>query len=98
MVTFNNLFCPTTVPIGKLCRVITSNVYDKAFVFASTNISNLVVMPFCLQIGVSSEQQYCDVLLLRQVAVKHRSIFNYVAGMVPFIYKTLVDVSLFTDG
>ena len=58
--------------------------------FALTDSSNLAI---CLQIGVSSEQQYCDVLLLRQVAVKHRSTFNYVAGMVPFIYKTVVDVS-----
>ncbi|KAI0214641.1 Inositol 1,4,5-trisphosphate receptor [Lamellibrachia satsuma] len=43
------------------------------------------------KIGVSSEPGYCDVLMLRKVRAKYLSMFNYVAGMVPFIHKCIAD-------
>jgi len=42
---------------------------------------------------MSSEMQYDDAFTLQQVEECHVEIFNYIAGMVPFIHKVIADVS-----
>ncbi|KAI0218263.1 hypothetical protein LSAT2_030020, partial [Lamellibrachia satsuma] len=43
------------------------------------------------KIGMSSEMQYDDAFTMQQVEECHVEIFNYVAGMVPFIQKVIAD-------
>ena len=44
------------------------------------------------QIGVSEEMQYDDAFTMQQVDGDLTKIFNYMAGMVPFIQKVIADV------
>jgi len=45
------------------------------------------------QIGVMEEKQYDDAYTLQSVDQEYEEIFNFMAGMVPFIQKLLNDVS-----
>ncbi len=44
--------------------------------------------------GVSEEMQYDDAFTLQKVEPEFVEIFNYMAGMVPFIQKIIKDVSV----
>jgi len=47
-----------------------------------------------LQIGVIEEKQYDDAFTLQSVEKDLQEVFNFMAGMVPFIQKLVHDVSL----
>ena len=50
-----------------------------------------------MQIGVLKEKQYDDAFTIQQVDPELVQIFNYMAGMVPFIQKLVKDVSVEFD-
>ena len=49
---------------------------------------------FCLQVSASSESMYDDAYTLQMVEKEDVANFNFVAGMVPFLFNLIQDVRL----
>ena len=50
------------------------------------------ILTLCLQIKVIEEKQYDDAFTIQSVDQPLEEIFNFMAGMVPFIQKLVKDV------
>ena len=84
-------------PRLRLSVTLSLGDYDKKqFVIANNNdksMSGLLWSTALLKhVGVSQEMQYDDAFTLQQVEPELVEIFNFMAGMVPFIQKLIKDV------
>ena len=70
------------------CRICEVCLLFDQFVYKLTELCSR-------QISVSKEMQYDDAFTLQKVEPEYVEIFNYMAGMVPFIQKVIAEVRAF---